>query len=85
MEVNERRAAQEARSWVGSLKYMNPNASPYGKLWNRKLLDRSLFGIGLMSNNNLASLTRSHAAIAAKKRAKSTQIKEILFDDDARR
>ncbi|KAJ7446171.1 nucleolar protein 12-domain-containing protein [Mycena galericulata] len=36
-------------------------------------------------NTNLASLTRSHAAIAAKKKAKSTQIKEILFDDDARR
>ncbi|KAJ7251539.1 nucleolar protein 12-domain-containing protein [Mycena haematopus] len=35
--------------------------------------------------SNIASLTRSHAAIAAKKRAKSTQIKEILFDDDARR
>ncbi|KAF8210386.1 nucleolar protein 12-domain-containing protein [Mycena galopus ATCC 62051] len=35
--------------------------------------------------NNLKSLTRSHVAIAAKKRAKSTQIKEILFDDDARR
>ncbi|KAF7376237.1 Ribosomal RNA-processing protein 17 [Mycena sanguinolenta] len=38
-----------------------------------------------MTTNNLASLTRSHAAIAAKKRAKSTQIKEILFDEDARR
>ncbi|KAJ7188142.1 nucleolar protein 12-domain-containing protein [Mycena filopes] len=35
--------------------------------------------------SNIASLTRSHGAIAAKKRAKSTQIKEILFDDDARR
>ncbi|KAJ7783290.1 nucleolar protein 12-domain-containing protein [Mycena metata] len=35
--------------------------------------------------SNIASLTRSHGAIAAKKRAKSTQIKEILFDDEARR
>ncbi|KAJ7178422.1 nucleolar protein 12-domain-containing protein [Mycena crocata] len=38
-----------------------------------------------MNRTNLASLTRSHAAIAAKKKAKSAQIKEILFDDDARR
>ncbi|KAJ7703088.1 nucleolar protein 12-domain-containing protein [Mycena rosella] len=38
-----------------------------------------------MPPSNLTSLTRSHAAIAAKKKAKSTQIKEILFDDDARR
>ncbi|CAK5281585.1 unnamed protein product [Mycena citricolor] len=36
-------------------------------------------------NHNLATLTRSHAAIAAKKKAKNEQIKEILFDDDARR
>ncbi|KAJ7680435.1 nucleolar protein 12-domain-containing protein [Mycena polygramma] len=36
-------------------------------------------------NSNIRSLTRSHGAIAAKKRAKTTQIKEILFDDDARR
>ncbi|KAJ7045624.1 nucleolar protein 12-domain-containing protein [Mycena alexandri] len=35
--------------------------------------------------SNITSLTRSHGAIAAKKRAKSTQIKEILFDDEARR
>ncbi|KAK7005608.1 nucleolar protein 12-domain-containing protein [Favolaschia claudopus] len=38
-----------------------------------------------MNNHNIASLTRSHVAIAAKKRAKAAQIKEILFDDDARR
>jgi hypothetical protein len=36
-----------------------------------------------MSNLNI--LTRSHGAIAAKKRAKKDQIKEIVFDDDARR
>lgn len=35
--------------------------------------------------NNLAVLTQSHKAIAAKKKAKREQIKEILFDDDARR
>ncbi|KAJ6625527.1 nucleolar protein 12-domain-containing protein [Mycena sp. CBHHK59/15] len=35
-------------------------------------------------SSNIASLTRSHNAIAAKKNAKRTQIKEILFDDDAR-
>ncbi|KAJ7217944.1 nucleolar protein 12-domain-containing protein [Mycena pura] len=35
--------------------------------------------------NNLTSLTRSHVAIAAKKKAKSSQIKEITFDEDARR
>ncbi|KAJ7594422.1 nucleolar protein 12-domain-containing protein [Mycena floridula] len=34
---------------------------------------------------NNAFLTNSHAAIAAKKKAKRTQIKEILFDDEARR
>jgi hypothetical protein len=35
--------------------------------------------------NNLAVLTQSHKAIAAKKKAKRDQIKEIIFDDDARR
>ncbi|KAG6918716.1 hypothetical protein DXG01_012201 [Tephrocybe rancida] len=34
---------------------------------------------------NLAILTQSHKAIAAKKKAKREQIKEIVFDDDARR
>ncbi|KAF8070548.1 nucleolar protein 12-domain-containing protein [Lyophyllum atratum] len=34
---------------------------------------------------NLAILTQSHKAIAAKKKAKRDQIKEVLFDDDARR
>ncbi|KAG5649759.1 hypothetical protein H0H81_002144 [Sphagnurus paluster] len=34
---------------------------------------------------NLAVLTQSHKAIAAKKKAKREQIKEIIFDDDARR
>jgi ribosomal RNA-processing protein 17 len=38
-----------------------------------------------MPRNNLAALTQSHNAIAAKKKAKREQIKEILFDDDARR
>ncbi|RDB25053.1 Ribosomal RNA-processing protein 17 [Hypsizygus marmoreus] len=34
---------------------------------------------------NLAILTQSHKAIAAKKKAKRDQIKEVVFDDDARR
>jgi hypothetical protein len=38
-----------------------------------------------MAHDNLASLTTSHSAIAAKKRAKRAQIKEIVFDDEARR
>lgn len=38
-----------------------------------------------MPRSNLAVLTQSHKAIAAKKRAKREQIKEIVFDDDARR
>ncbi|KZT04575.1 uncharacterized protein LAESUDRAFT_727736 [Laetiporus sulphureus 93-53] len=36
-------------------------------------------------SSNLAFLTNSHKIIAAKKRAKKAQIKEVLFDDDARR
>lgn len=35
--------------------------------------------------SNLSVLTQSHKAIAAKKRAKKEQIKEVVFDDDARR
>ncbi|KIK97370.1 hypothetical protein PAXRUDRAFT_31830 [Paxillus rubicundulus Ve08.2h10] len=35
--------------------------------------------------NNLTVLTRSHKAIAAKQRLKKDQIKEISFDEDARR
>jgi len=35
--------------------------------------------------SNLAVLTQSHAAIAAKRKAKHNQIKEVVFDDDARR
>ncbi|KAH7888608.1 nucleolar protein 12-domain-containing protein [Phlebopus sp. FC_14] len=38
-----------------------------------------------MQHNNLSILTQSHKAIAAKKRAKKDQIKEIVFDEDARR
>ncbi|OBZ67240.1 Ribosomal RNA-processing protein 17 [Grifola frondosa] len=38
-----------------------------------------------MANSNLAILTKSHNIIAAKKRAKREQIKEIVFDDGARR
>ncbi|KAF7315562.1 hypothetical protein MIND_00071500 [Mycena indigotica] len=37
------------------------------------------------SMSNLTNLTRSHTAIAAKKRAKKSQINEIIFDEDARR
>ncbi|KAF8967841.1 nucleolar protein 12-domain-containing protein [Flammula alnicola] len=36
-------------------------------------------------NTNIALLTRSHSLIAAKKNAKRTQVKEVVFDDDARR
>ncbi|KAJ3569850.1 hypothetical protein NP233_g4774 [Leucocoprinus birnbaumii] len=35
--------------------------------------------------DNLASLTRSHTLIAAKKRAKRQQIPQVIFDEDARR
>ncbi|KAF5317218.1 hypothetical protein D9611_003988 [Ephemerocybe angulata] len=35
--------------------------------------------------NNLAALTQSHKAIAAKKNARRTQVKEVIFDDEARR
>lgn len=38
-----------------------------------------------MNNNNLAILTRAHTAIAAKRRARREQLKEVVFDDDARR
>ncbi|KAI9059111.1 hypothetical protein FKP32DRAFT_1580175 [Trametes sanguinea] len=38
-----------------------------------------------MGQNNLATLTKSHNIVAAKKKAKREQIKEIVFDDDARR
>lgn len=38
----------------------------------------------LMANDNISRLTQSHSAIAAKKRAKHAQIKEIVFDDEAR-
>ncbi|KAF9012425.1 nucleolar protein 12-domain-containing protein [Cyathus striatus] len=38
-----------------------------------------------MSRNNIALLTQSHKALAAKRKAKREQIKEILFDEDARR
>jgi len=38
-----------------------------------------------MAQDNIATLTRSHSAIAAKKRAKHAQIKEVVFDDEARR
>jgi hypothetical protein len=37
-----------------------------------------------MDGTNLAVLTRSHQAIAKKKRAKRAQVKEILFDESAR-
>jgi len=36
-------------------------------------------------DSNLAILTQSHRAVAAKKREKRNQIKEIVFDEDARR
>ncbi|KAK7687135.1 hypothetical protein QCA50_009638 [Cerrena zonata] len=36
-------------------------------------------------SSNLAVLTHSHKIIASKKRARREQVKEVLFDDDARR
>ena len=38
-----------------------------------------------MATSNLSALTKSHRIVAAKKKAKREQIKEIVFDDDARR
>ncbi|KAI0063607.1 hypothetical protein BV25DRAFT_1899214 [Artomyces pyxidatus] len=35
--------------------------------------------------SNIAVLTKSHTIVASKKRQKREQVKEILFDDDARR
>ena len=54
--------------------------SPIGNF----LIDDSAFPFYLMPNN-IALLTQSHKAIAAKKRARREQIKEIKFDDEARR
>ncbi|KAJ8076551.1 hypothetical protein PM082_000974 [Marasmius tenuissimus] len=34
---------------------------------------------------NLHVLTQSHTLVASKKRAKRNQVKEVLFDEDARR
>jgi hypothetical protein len=36
-------------------------------------------------STNLSVLTKSHKVIAAKRRQKREQIKEIVFDEDARR
>lgn len=41
--------------------------------------------VSRMQRTNVAVLTQSHAAIAAKKRKKNGQVKEVIFDDDARR
>lgn len=38
-----------------------------------------------MASSNLSVLTKSHKIVAAKRRAKKEQIKEIVFDDTARR
>jgi hypothetical protein len=38
-----------------------------------------------MSTDNLAALTASHRAVAAKRRARRQQVAEVVFDDDARR
>ena len=38
-----------------------------------------------MEPSNLSTLTNSHKIVAAKRRAKKEQIKEIIFDDAARR
>ena len=47
-------------------------------------IDDSAFPFHLMPSN-IALLTQSHKAIAAKKKARREQIKEITFDDEARR
>lgn len=39
----------------------------------------------LSMSSNLARLTRAHTAVAAKRRAKKNQVKEVVFDEDARR
>ena len=38
-----------------------------------------------MASSNITVLTKSHSIVAAKKKAKKEQIKEIVFDDAARR
>lgn len=38
-----------------------------------------------MSRSNLAVLTKSHNIIASKKRARKDQLKEVVFDEGARR
>ena len=38
-----------------------------------------------MASSNLSVLTKSHNIVAAKKKAKREQIKEVVFDDVARR
>ncbi|KAH9485054.1 Ribosomal RNA-processing protein 17 [Psilocybe cubensis] len=39
----------------------------------------------MSSTNNFALLTRAHSLVAQKKRAKRDQLKEVIFDDAARR
>jgi len=39
----------------------------------------------MFPQNNVALLTQSHRAIASKKRAKKDQVKEVVFDEEARR
>ncbi|KAF4620688.1 hypothetical protein D9613_000768 [Agrocybe pediades] len=39
----------------------------------------------MSTSNNIAFLTRAHNAIAAKKKLRRDQVKEVLFDDNARR
>ncbi|ESK97128.1 protein required for cell viability rrp17 [Moniliophthora roreri MCA 2997] len=39
----------------------------------------------MSSSSNLHLLTHSHSLIASKKRAKRTQVKQVIFDEDARR
>jgi hypothetical protein len=59
---------------------MQITPSPIGNI----LINDSAFPFHLMPNN-IALLTQSHKAIAAKKKARREQIKEITFDDEARR
>jgi hypothetical protein len=43
-----------------------------------------LISSALMDGGNLAALTRSHRAVANKKRAKLSEVAEVVFDESAR-
>ncbi|KAL4074149.1 nucleolar protein 12-domain-containing protein [Scleroderma citrinum] len=51
----------------------------------RESPNRRQVHLSSMQPTNAAILTQSHSAIAAKKRKKNGQVKEVIFDEDARR